>query len=939
MSPEEQAHEEYLARLNELLAQQIHLQEMSMTGTNRQANATSSMTRAATSGTDAFNTLRGTTTGLTQAQLAQRQALKEAKEAEENLTKARRDALAATKSLTTSLLEVGGGFTKYTSTIASATGAVTSLTANFGTLGKTIGFLVKGVGMATEAYLKQSDAMLKAFDEMANFGAIGELTTKNIIQMGLEAGYSAKNLDKYIAIQKSLGTDMIGLGSTVNSGAKTFAELTKLNEKEIDNYRRMGVSQEQFNQNQADSIKLMMKSGQAITERMKVDGTLRQRTVEYTDSLLQLAALTGDNVESLKKQKEAALQQVATQIYLADQNDKAADLEKNAQLARGEEREAMLAQAKKIRDETKRTEETLVFAQKTMSPEKFASFSKMMTTGVVDAGGGKMLTGNPNLLKDIEKLKSGELDPATLQKIMAQAQDRNRKAFGFAASASSEAASALGMDDMREYENATKMRTKDLKELNAESKASRDLQKGMAGGTGKSAVEQDDELIKNRNKLLNTERDLQVGLEKLLLATNPLVNGFTTATTAATALAVGLGAATVALATMAGARGLGALKGIIDGLIGHGGGGPTPPPPSTGGTGATAGRTAGRLGTAGRAAGRIGSRALGALGPAGAVAGAGMAGYELGSYANEKLGISDAIVSAVSNDSYNPNSNPVAKGKITGTDNGALQKQAMPAATPPKAQQASNSSMSESDIKEMIKRHEGVRYKPYQDSLGLWTVGVGHLIGDGKTLPAAWNREFSKDEIDNLFDKDYAHHKSAAEGIPGFGDLNGKGKGALVDLTFNMGPSWISKWPKLKNQLSEKDVDGAANNLQSSLWYKQVGNRGPEITGLLREGVSAAMGGITSGPKSGYPATLHGTELITPLEPNSILEKLSKTAASDVSTKNSAISSDTIEQTMREMNAMHAEMMSMFEDKLNNMIDKLGTSNDLQDQLLKYSRI
>ena len=37
----------------------------------------------------------------------------------------------------------------------------------------------------------------------------------------------------------------------------------------------------------------------------------------------------------------------------------------------------------------------------------------------------------------------------------------------------------------------------------------------------------------------------------------------------------------------------------------------------------------------------------------------------------------------------------------------------------------------------MLMHHEGVRCKPYQDCIGLWTVGVGHLIG--KTLPPEWD--------------------------------------------------------------------------------------------------------------------------------------------------------------------------------------------------------
>jgi len=50
----------------------------------------------------------------------------------------------------------------------------------------------------------------------------------------------------------------------------------------------------------------------------------------------------------------------------------------------------------------------------------------------------------------------------------------------------------------------------------------------------------------------------------------------------------------------------------------------------------------------------------------------------------------------------------------------------------------------------LIKHHEGVRNKPYQCPAKLWTCGVGHLIGDGKTLPKEWNRKFTDEEIDAI---------------------------------------------------------------------------------------------------------------------------------------------------------------------------------------------
>ena len=54
----------------------------------------------------------------------------------------------------------------------------------------------------------------------------------------------------------------------------------------------------------------------------------------------------------------------------------------------------------------------------------------------------------------------------------------------------------------------------------------------------------------------------------------------------------------------------------------------------------------------------------------------------------------------------------------------------------------------------LLRHHEGVKNKPYKCPAGLWTVGVGHLIGDGKTLPASWNKTFTNEEIDAILKRD-----------------------------------------------------------------------------------------------------------------------------------------------------------------------------------------
>jgi len=152
------------------------------------------------------------------------------------------------------------------------------------------------------------------------------------------------------------------------------------------------------------------------------------------------------------------------------------------------------------------------------------------------------------------------------------------------------------------------------------------------------------------------------------------------------------------------------------------------------------------------------------------------------------------------------------------------------------------------DTKKMIIKHEGMKDKPYKDSLGLWTIGVGHLIGDGKSLPPEYNRTFTQAEIMKMFDDDFDHHAKAAEKIPGYGKANQGGQGALIDLTFNMGPSWYKKWPSFCKKLAEGDFKGAADELASSKWAQQVKSRAQTVIGLI---TGAGEGGAAPTPVGG----------------------------------------------------------------------------------------
>jgi len=247
-------------------------------------------------------------------------------------------------------------------------------------------------------------------------------------------------------------------------------------------------------------------------------------------------------------------------------------------------------------------------------------------------------------------------------------------------------------------------------------------------------------------------------------------------------------------------------------------------------------------------------------------------------------------------------------------------------------------------IMDMIAGNEGARTRPYKDSLGLWTVGVGHLIGNGKTLPPEMNREFSKQEITEMFKKDYGVHAAAAARIPGFDKMNEKGKAGLIDLTFNMGPAWYKKWPNTVKALEAGDAEGAANGLEHSLWYKQVGKRAARTVDLIRHGgkMQAAKGGVFDGPTTGYPVELHGREMIAPLNADSVLMRLAKTPANAAESKTSheaVTAQTTVDNSMKQVMGLHQDTMKLLSHKLDSVIHVLESTHSTQNKILRQSMI
>jgi lysozyme len=112
----------------------------------------------------------------------------------------------------------------------------------------------------------------------------------------------------------------------------------------------------------------------------------------------------------------------------------------------------------------------------------------------------------------------------------------------------------------------------------------------------------------------------------------------------------------------------------------------------------------------------------------------------------------------------------------------------------------------------LIKHHEGVRNKPYKCPAGLFTVGVGHLIGDGKTLPPEWNRTFTQEEIDALLKRDLSRFElGVCKMLPNV-QLKQCEFDALVSFSFNLGLGTFQR-STIRQALLRGDKEAAMESL------------------------------------------------------------------------------------------------------------------------------
>ena len=131
-------------------------------------------------------------------------------------------------------------------------------------------------------------------------------------------------------------------------------------------------------------------------------------------------------------------------------------------------------------------------------------------------------------------------------------------------------------------------------------------------------------------------------------------------------------------------------------------------------------------------------------------------------------------------------------------------------------------------LEQMLVRHEGVRLKPYLDTLGKITIGVGRCLDTkGITMNEAMNMlRYDIQEASDAVKKNF----------PWSLELNNNRFNVLVNMSFNMGIVGLSNFKHMLQAVQNKDYEEAAKQMLDSKWAKQVGARATELAEIMRKG-------------------------------------------------------------------------------------------------------
>ncbi len=132
---------------------------------------------------------------------------------------------------------------------------------------------------------------------------------------------------------------------------------------------------------------------------------------------------------------------------------------------------------------------------------------------------------------------------------------------------------------------------------------------------------------------------------------------------------------------------------------------------------------------------------------------------------------------------------------------------------------------------DMLKYDEGVELKPYTDTSGHTTIGIGRNLD---------SVGISRCEADMMLMNDInVAHIEIIKIVKNFDQLDNVRQSVLLNMVFNLGSTRFRKFRNMIAAVHDFNFDMAADEMLDSLWAKQVKSRSLRLSECMRLGKNA----------------------------------------------------------------------------------------------------
>lgn len=135
-----------------------------------------------------------------------------------------------------------------------------------------------------------------------------------------------------------------------------------------------------------------------------------------------------------------------------------------------------------------------------------------------------------------------------------------------------------------------------------------------------------------------------------------------------------------------------------------------------------------------------------------------------------------------------------------------------------------------------LRRDEDVRYKPYIDTRGINTVGVGHNLV-ASPLPTGWTYPLNDNQVNQLLNHDLQVVFAGLDlNIPWWRNLDEVRQRVVANMAFNLGIRGLMGFKNTLAAMQSKNYAAASAGMRNSAWFSQVGQRAVRLCSAMQTG-------------------------------------------------------------------------------------------------------